>query len=114
MASWRCTKTASHKEIEEPTPKELAKIAAESPLSGILDEEKKTESIKNLEKVMSGLDYDTYEGIEDVEGAIEEYRGIEKSGLSPEEYRDEKEAAFNAIEDAIESVVKAEIEEELE
>ena len=75
-----------------------------STLRECLDEESKYHSVKRLEKALAALDYDDYEGLEDVEDAIEDYRGIEQAGLSPEEYHDEKDTTFEAIGDAIDDV----------
>lgn len=82
-----------------------------SMLSDFIDDEKKSQSIKKIEKVMAGLDYDKYEGLEDIESAIEDYRSLERSGMSPKEYNDEKATLFEEITSAIESV-EAVIDEE--
>ncbi len=94
---------------EEKAEKESETIR--ETLSSILDEEKKSQSIKKLEKELAKLDYDKYEGLEDIENSIEEYRSLERSGMSPEEYNDEKASLFEEITSAIESV-EAVVEEE--
>lgn len=96
-------------EVVEPVPEEPTEPEAKpdidelrSMLSGLMDESKKAASIKKLEKALAGLDYDKYEGLEDVESAIEDYRGAE---------REDKESAFEDIISAIDSIELVEEEE---
>jgi hypothetical protein len=107
----------SPEEKQERLAEEKAEAKSEnirSMLSDLIDEEKKSQSIKKIEKVMAGLDYDKYEGLEDVENAIEEYRSLERSGMSPEEYNDEKASLFEGITEAIEGIEAVVEEEETE
>ena len=92
--------------IPEAAPVDLEEKLSE--IQTILDEENKAKSIARLEKALAGIDEDMFEGIEDIETAIEEYRGIEKSGKSPEDYRSEKEEAFGAIQEALDNLTVAE------
>jgi hypothetical protein len=103
-------------EDEESPEEKKANASSEnirSMFSDLIDEDKKSQSIKKIEKMMAGLDYDKYEGLEDVENAIEEYRSLERSGMSPEEYNDEKAGLFEEITSAIEGI-EAVVEEETE
>lgn len=73
-------------------------------LSELLDEDKKAASIKRLEKAIAGLDEDMIEGLDFVQESLEEYKGIERAGMTPEEYNDAKAAAFDALKDAVEGL----------
>lgn len=70
-------------------------------LGDILDEDKKAASLKRLEKALDGLDEDLVEGVDAVRDAIEEYRDVEKAGMAPAEYQQEKASAFDAIGEAV-------------
>ena len=63
---------------------------------------------------MAGLNEDMLEGFEDIESAIEEYEGIERSGMTPEEYNDEKASAFEAIMEAVDELELTEEVEEMD
>ena len=74
-----------------------------------IDETKKTDSIRRIERAIKRIDTEILDrelitGLDDLEAAIEEYKGIEREGLTPEEYRDEKESAFEAIGEAAEGL----------
>lgn len=60
-----------------------------------MDEERKAVSVRKLTGALKELDYDIYEGLEDVEDAIESYQDAE---------RGDKEDAFFDIIDAIENI----------
>ncbi len=78
----------------------------------VLDESKRAPTLKKLKSLMEKLNEDMVEGIEDIETAIEEYEGVERKGLTPEEYRDEREGAFTAIQEAIDELaLTQEVEE---
>ena len=94
-------------------------------LQQAVDETKKADSIRRIERIIGQidteiLDHELVTGLDDLETAIEEYKGIERGGLTPEEYREEKESAFEAIteavngldidEDALEEIEEEEIE----
>ncbi len=84
-------------------------------LKHILNEENKAASIKKLEKAMANLgmeEIDKVEGLEDVEQAIQDYRDIEKEGMSPEEYQEEKTSAFEVINDSLDALEIIEEDEE--
>lgn len=83
-------------------------------LGDILDEEKKAASLKRLEKAMEGLDEDLVEGVDAVRDAIEEYRGVEKAGMTPQEYQDEKTSTFEAIGEAVSELSLVEEDEDEE
>jgi len=85
----------------------------------ILDEGNKAKSISRLEDFInkSDLTDDKVEGLTDVEEAINEYRDVEKSGMTPEEYQEEKASMFEAIQDAVnalEVIAEEEVEPRLE
>ena len=59
-------------------------------LQSILDETKKSDSLKKLEAAIARLtpdETDATEGLEDVADAIKEYKDIKKKGLKHEEYK---------------------------
>ena len=75
----------------------------------MMDETRKAQSIKriqtDLDRISTDLlDAELLSGLEDLENAIEEYRGIEREGLTPEEYQDEKQSAFETIQEVIDEV----------
>ncbi len=70
-----------------------------------IDETRKADSIRRIERAIDRIDTEILDreiitGMDDLQGAIEDYKGIERAGFTPEEYQEEKEAAFEAIEDA--------------
>lgn len=76
-------------------------------LQGLLDEDKKTESLKKLETALGKLtpgQRRSTDGLEDLEQAIRDYKGITRQGLTPEEYIGEKESAWSDIEDALDNL----------
>ena len=73
-------------------------------LQGLLDESKKTESLKKLETALNRLTPEqrrSIDGLGDLEQAIGDYRGITRQGLTPEDYIEEKESAWGEIEEAL-------------
>ncbi|MDD5512896.1 MAG: hypothetical protein PHD09_03935 [Candidatus Omnitrophica bacterium] len=72
-------------------------------LSNLLNEEDKAKSIKDLEKALAGIDEDRVD-ISDVEEAISEYKEITRAGMSPEEYQEAKQTAFDFIAEQIEEM----------
>lgn len=85
--------------------RDQAKQAIEN-ISEAVDEARKADSIKRIERAMERIDTEILDreiitGLDDIESAIEDYKGIEKSGLTPEEYRDEKDSAFEAVVEAV-------------
>ncbi|MFH1031153.1 MAG: hypothetical protein V1767_01080 [Chloroflexota bacterium] len=70
-------------------------------------------SIKNLRKAMAGFDEDKFENWQDLEEAIDEFEGIERSDYdSMEEYGEARRDAFNEIKDFIEGELELVEEEE--
>ncbi len=99
----------------EPTYTPGQKKATESIISQLqntLNEDNKSASLKKFKSLFNQLDQDTVEGYDDVESAIEEYEGIERSGMTPEEYADEKSSAFEAIQEAVDGLELIEEENE--
>lgn len=78
-------------------------------LSDILDEENKAASIRALEKALAGLP-EQVAGIDEVTDAIRDYRDIERAGMTPEEYQEGKEGAWEAIVEAVEGLTTEEEE----
>jgi hypothetical protein len=70
-----------------------------------IDETRKADSIRRIERV---LDRSKVEhlivGADDLREAIADYRGVEREGLTPEEYIEEKESAFEAVVEAAEGL----------
>jgi len=82
-------------------PEQIAEIKS------LLDEERKGPSLGKLEAALNELttvDRNSVEGLDDVEAAIENYKDIQRSGLTPEEYGQEKEAGWEEIETALEDM----------
>mgnify|MGYP001566259242 FL=1 len=84
-----------------------------SQIQTVLDESNRAPTLKKLKILMAQLNEDMVEGVEDIEAAIEEYEGIQREGLTPEEYRDERETAFQDIQDATQGLALIEKEEEV-
>ncbi len=95
-------KTESTPDYTPDQLKEFEKIIGKA--QGILDEGKKSQTINQLENLIEDLPDDLVETKVDVQSAIEDYRGIEREGLTPEEYADEKQSAFEAIQEAVDSL----------
>lgn len=84
-------------------------------LQQLLDEEKKSESLKKLEAALKGLTLEqrqSIEGLADLEAAITDYRSISRKGMTPEEYLEEKETAWEEIASALDNLSVEEEEEE--
>jgi len=103
------------------TPEEVAPVEATeytrisgltAQLKGLLNEDSKAKSISKLEDFINKNDLTEEQiiGLDEIETYIDEYRGIERAGLSPEEYVDEKASAFEALSDVVEAL---EVSEEL-
>ena len=74
-----------------------------------IDEANKAASVKRIERVLGAIDPKILEAgvitdLEDLRTAIDDYRGITRAGLTPEEYQDEKGDAFEAIQEAVEGL----------
>ncbi|MFA5186456.1 MAG: ArdC family protein [Patescibacteria group bacterium] len=82
-------------------PEELQSLIEGLP--DLLDDSKKAASIKRLKKALADIGKNL-EGLDEVMNAINDYERITREGMTPEEYQDEKEAAFDAIRDALEEL----------
>lgn len=94
-----------------PKPPEFDIEELKSRLSVLMDEGKKAPSIKALEKALAGVDEDRVD-VSDLEDAIQEYKDVTREGLTPEEYNDEKQAAFENVQEQIDSLEAIEGDEE--
>jgi hypothetical protein len=81
-------------------------------LQSTLDEGDKSGSLKRFKKVLEKIDPDQIEGIEDIDSLIEDYEGITKAGMTPEEYAEARADAFTDIANAAEELTLAKAEEE--
>ncbi len=97
-----------HEPAEEPLPEDLAGAIAQGEaigeristiqeavregLQGLMDEEAKAASIKKVEKFINGMDTDRWEGLDEVQTAIDDYRNAD---------REDKEDAFGDLTDAL-------------
>ncbi len=107
-----------HEPAEEPLPEDLAGAIAQGEglgeristiqdavregLQELMDEEKKAASIKKVERIIEGMDADRWEGVDEVQNAIGEYRDAE---------REEKADAFSEVTDAL-GEIRLKVEEE--
>ncbi|MFC1911020.1 hypothetical protein ACFLXC_07110 [Chloroflexota bacterium] len=70
-----------------------------------IDETNKTASIKRIERILGTGDMERFiVGAEDLCEAITDYRAITRGGLAPEEFQEEKDAAFEAVTDAVDGL----------
>ncbi len=123
-ATKKSAKGKKHEEAEEEPEEEAAEEGGDEEttedlvnrLSDLMDDTKKAKSVRALEEALGELDEEKVEGISDVTDAIEEFDGIEKEGMTPSDYQDERGTAFEAIQDAVNelTVVEAEAEPEEE
>ena len=86
------------------TYREQANEVIDSVLKAI-DETKKSDSIKRIERILSQIDpkileHEVITDLGVLREAIADYKGIERAGLTPEEYIEEKESAFEAVDAA--------------
>jgi len=97
-----------HEPAEEPLPEDLAGAIAQGEaigeristiqeavregLQALMDEEAKAASIKKVEKFINGMDTDRWEGLDEVQTAIDDYRNAD---------REDKEDAFNDLTDTL-------------
>lgn len=100
-SAWQITLAETHDaELEERVRRII------EGLQQAVDETKKADSIRRIERLLNRIDTEMLDreiivGLDDLQDAIEEYRGIEREGLTPEEYQEEKEAAFETITEAV-------------
>ncbi len=97
--------------LPKPAKKQIKPVKPAAPdtllidrLLSLMNEDDKSKSIKALEKALAGLDYDQWTGLEEIEEAITEYKEITRAGISPEEYTEAKETAFDFIKETIEGI----------
>jgi hypothetical protein len=95
---------------EEQATEEPETATIQSKLHGLMDSDNKAKSIKALRSALEQLDEDKFEGISDVTDAIDEYDDIGRAGLSAEEYADDKQTAFDEIDEAIDGITETEEE----
>ena len=74
-----------------------------------IDEASKAASLKRIERILSEIDprileVEVITDLEDLRSAIADYHGITRAGLTPEEYQEEKESAFEATQEAVEGL----------
>lgn len=90
-----------------PPPPEEVKMTDEdlqtkiTELEDIMDESSKTGSIKKLERALDAIDEDQVSGLGELRDAIQEYKDIEKTDKTLQEYAQEKDDAFETIINAI-------------
>jgi len=95
----------------KPAPKKSTKVdlnamdvdTLRNYLTDLMDDEHRGPSIKKLQSALSQLDYDKFEGLEDIDSAIEAYQDAEK---------DDKESAFEDVMATIEEISVIEMSEE--
>lgn len=91
--------SASIEELTEKTEESIGELQSID-----MDETKRAASIKKLKKTLAGLETELIAGISELEEAIESYSEIQREGMTPEDYASEKEAAFEAITEALEAL----------
>lgn len=94
-------KVQKEPEPEEGTEADLEGLIEE--LKDMMDEDNKARSITKLEKRLAAIDENIFD-ISSVEEAIDEYKDIERTGKTVEEYGDEKAMAFDEINEAIDNI----------
>jgi FtsZ-binding cell division protein ZapB len=97
--------TVKENKVEEPE-------TLQETLHNLMDSTKQSKSIDKLRSALDELDHDKFEGIADVEGAIEDYESIERAGLTSAEYGEDRQAAFDEIDDAIDAIKEVDESEE--
>ena len=104
-------------EAVEEVPEEIVLSGIEA-LGNIINKGgPKATILRRLERLLAkdpdNIYTDEYiEGLDDIEGLIDEYRGIEKQGMTPEDFIDEKQNAFDEIVDHINDALEP-VEREL-
>ena len=98
---------AEQKEILKQNRDKIARIKE------ILDDGKKKQSIDKLESMLEELeDEEDVEGVAEIRDAIDEYRDLERSGMTPEEYNEEKQSLFESLQDSVNDLATTEDAEE--
>jgi hypothetical protein len=92
----------------KPVVKELSVKEQVAALKTMLDEDDKAKTLTKVKRALDMLDRDQVDGVEDVESAIEEYEDITRAGSTPEEYADDKQSAFEFIQESIDALEVAE------
>ena len=88
----------------QKTHREQAHQVIES-VQKAIDETRKADSIRRIERILDRSEVERFvTGSDDLREAIADYKGIEREGLTPEEYQEEKEAAFEAIAEAVDGL----------
>lgn len=118
-ASVQTQRTASNILAEaenEPAIAYAQKLDKVERAKGIPNESNKAASLTKLENALLEIEGEQdIEGVQDVLDYIEEYRDIQRSGMTLEEYQEEKAQAWDNVMDALESleVLKEQAEEEV-
>jgi hypothetical protein len=87
------------------TPEQIAEAEdILSQMQTVLNGEKKADTVKKLERLMDKADHDMFDGMDFIENAIDEYKNVERSGSTPEEYAEEKQTAFDGIQEQIDDL----------
>lgn len=76
-------------------------------IQSLLDESRKAESLRKLEAALGKLtpaQRRSIEGLDELIRAIKDYKDIQRKGLTPEEYQEEKESAWSEIEDRLDNL----------
>jgi len=88
----------------EKTPQEKVRQVIES-LQQAIDETRKADSIRHIERILDTTEVEHHLiGIDDLREVITDYKAITREGLTPEEYIEEKETAFESIVEAVEGL----------
>jgi len=114
VGSFAEEKTESTESNDEATEgvEESELDAIKSKLHNLLNSDKKPASIEKLRYAIEGIDPDKYFNVEDVEAAIEEYESIQRAGLTPEQYGEDRQEAFDEIGTAIDAITDNDEESE--
>jgi len=78
-------------------------------ITGTINPDNKAASANKIIKIIDNIDPDIADnelisGLEGLKDAIDEYKSIEREGLTPEEYREQKESAYEEISSAAEEL----------
>jgi len=100
--------SADNRVDKEAVKEEKQPETLQETLHGLMNSDNKAKSIDKLRSALDEIDQEKYDGIADVEAAIEEYESIERAGLTPAEYGEDRQTAFDEIDEAIDAIVENE------
>ncbi|MDD5702991.1 MAG: hypothetical protein PHU23_13190 [Dehalococcoidales bacterium] len=93
------------KDVESGSPEDIQRVKETLPrLVTILDSRKKGATISKLREELEELPEEMVDGYDDVINAIDDYEELEREGMTPSEFGEAKQEAFDEIQTLVEGL----------